>query len=535
MLAFRYEFADELADGEGEGGFNLPEVGAASTNREHHIYLNHIATITPKLVSQFFLRGGRHDGLNRSRLPRAPKIVVVDAFTGGGAQADRRSTENHFEFSEVLFWSRGGHSVKAGIIADDVSRRGQNDHTNRDGTFYFSSLDDYANGRPFSFSLQRGEGHLAIWQTELAAFIQDDVRPRPNLSVGLGLRWDYENFTPGYNNFSPRVSLAFSPGKSRKTVLRAGAGYFFDRAGWRSGADTVKFDGRRLRQITISNPGYPDPLSGGGGSSVLPSNIVRFAGDLRAAYILNYNFGIERQLRPRTTLSVNYTAARGVKVFRSRDINAPLPPLYERPDPSIAILHQLESSGNMKSHALELALRGNATRLFSGMVRYRLGRAYNDTGGIRSLPANSLDLSGEWSRAGFDERHRFDVVGALKPGKLFNLGVVLRLRTGRPYDLTTGRDDNRDSLATDRPPGVPRNSLRGPGSATLDLRWSKKFLLDRKKQEEGPTATLGVDAFNVLNRVNVRRVVGNQSSPFFGRPVASGPARRIQLFFRFEF
>ncbi|MCP5119742.1 MAG: carboxypeptidase regulatory-like domain-containing protein, partial [bacterium] len=74
-LAIRYEFADESAEGEGVGGFNLPEVAADSTNREHHIYLNHMATITPKLVSQFFLRGGRHDGFDRSRIPGVPRNV----------------------------------------------------------------------------------------------------------------------------------------------------------------------------------------------------------------------------------------------------------------------------------------------------------------------------------------------------------------------------------------------------------------------------------------------------------------------------
>jgi hypothetical protein len=49
--------------------------------------------------------------------------------------------------------------------------------------------------------------------------------------------------------------------------------------------------------------------------------------------------------------------------------------------------------------------------------------------------------------------------------------------SGRPYSLTIGRDDNHDTIANDRPPGVRRNSLQGPGAATLDLRWSKEFYL----------------------------------------------------------
>ena len=534
-LSFRYEFQDESAMSRGAGGFVLPEAAYDWTNRENHIYFNFMTPVREHAVSQFYFRGGRHDGHTRSHQPGVRKIVVVDAFTGGGAQAEARSTENHFELSEVIFWSRGKHSVKAGLIVDDISRRGQNDQRNRDGTFYFSSLEDYEAGRPFSFTQQRGEGHLAIWQKELALFLQDDIRVRPGLAIGLGVRWDYENFTPDWSNFAPRISIAYAPGKRRKTVLRAGAGYFYDRVGWRSAADTVKYDGERLQQIVITDPGYPDPFSGAGVVSVLPSNVVRFAPNLRSAYVLNYSFGVERQLWRSTTLSVNYVGARGVKLFRSRDVNPPLPPTWERPDPSIAILRQIESSGRLSSKFLEVALRGKIFKWFDGIARYRTGATWNDTSGVRSLPANSLDLSGEWSRADYDERHRFEVVGSLEPRKLFRLGVILRMHTGRPYTMTTGRDDNRDGLAIDRPPGVPRNSLEAPGYARLDLRWAKEFTLGRSDDEHKRILVVGVDAFNVLNRVNVTRMVGNLSSPFFGQAVAAAPARRLQMFLGFRF
>jgi hypothetical protein len=84
---------------------------------------------------------------------------------------------------------------------------------------------------------------------------------------------------------------------------------------------------------------------------------------------------------------------------------------------------------------------------------------------------------------------------------------------------------------------VPRNSLQGPGAATLDVRWAKEFRLKetRKKDDEGPSITIGVGAFNVLNRTNFVGFVGNLSSPFFGLPVASRPARRTQLTLGFKF
>src|SRR3977135_2309136 len=109
------------------------------------------------------------------------------------------------------------------------------------------------------------------------------------------------------------------------------------------------------------------------------------------------------------------------------------------------------------------------------MIQYTLARAYNDTSGINMFPANNYDLSGEWARADFDQRHKFVMLGTVNPGKYLRIGAALRAYTGMPYSETTGRDDNHDGLALDRPAGVPRNSLRGPGYVSLDLRWSRDF------------------------------------------------------------
>jgi hypothetical protein len=303
--------------------------------------------------------------------------------------------------------------------------------------------------------------------------------------------------------------------------------------------DRLRFDGQRLRQVNLSDPGYPDPFSFGGTLATQPVSIVRFAPDLRSPYTFQFNMGVERQLAKSLTASVNYIITRGIKLFRSRDINAPLPPNVQRPVPTIGVLREIESAGRAQTHALELMLRGKITRFFNGTIQYNLGRAYNNTGGINVRPANSYDLTGEWARADFDERQRFNVLGTFKAGDWFNLGITVALASGRPYSLTTGRDDNHDTIANDRPAGVRRNSLQGLGAATVDLRWSKEFFFKAakkgKKQDEGPAVTIGVSAFNVLNRVNYTGYVGNQSSKFFGLPVAARPARRVQLNFSFSF
>jgi hypothetical protein len=270
-----------------------------------------------------------------------------------------------------------------------------------------------------------------------------------------------------------------------------------------------------------------------------PGSVVRFAPDMLSPYTFQFNIGVERQLGKSLTASANYINTRGVKLFRSRDINAPLPGEVERPDMTVGALRVIESAGRAQTHMLELMLRGKITRFFNGTVQYNLGRAYNDTGGINARPANNYDLTGEWSRADFDERHRLNLLGTFKAGDWFNLGMTISLVSSRPYSLTTGRDDNHDTVANDRPAGAPRNSLQGPGVATVDLRWSKEFFLraakSGKKADEGPAVKVSLSAFNALNRVNYIGYVGNQSSPFFGAPVAARPARRVQLNINFSF
>ncbi len=535
-FSVRYEFTRDSAKNGGVGGFNLPEVATNSTGREQQIYFNFRKILSTSLVNEFTLRGGRDNNFARGAVLGVPRIVVLDAFTGGGSQTARRTTENHVQLNEIFSWNRGKHFVKSGLNIPDISRRGLSDHSNFGGTFFFSTLENYLKNRPFSYSVNQGDGYLVFWQKEFGLFVQDTIRVLPNLSISAGLRYDKQNYLSDHNNFSPRLSFAFAPDRRRKTVLRGGAGIFYDRTGIGTIADRLRFDGQRLRQVTISDPGYPDPLSSGATLASKPSNVVRFAPDLRSPYTFQFNMGVERQLNRSLAATANYINTRGIKLFRSRDINAPRPPYDQlRPDATIGVLRQVEAAAHSQVHGLELMLRGKLTRFFTGTIQYNLGRAYNNASGINSLPANNHDLSGEWSRADFDERHRFNVLGSIKAGDWINLGLTLALTSGHPYNLTTGRDDNGDSVASDRPAGVRRNSLQGPGAATLDARWSKEFQLKKTGKEDGPTITLGLAAFNVFNRTNYLGFVGNLSSPFFGLPVAARPARRLQLSFGFTF
>lgn len=538
-LVLRYMFFDWSDNGQGVGGLGLPETATNHSSTRHYLYITDKDTISPRLVNEFSARMVTSDSITTSVLGSEPAIVVLGAFTGGGGGNNQRQTQNYAQLTDTLYWSQDNHVIKAGLNIPDLSRRGLDDRGNFNGTYQFSSLADYLAARPFSFTRQLGNSRLIYWEKEFGLFFQDDWRVNRNLSVGLGLRYDWQSYVPNHNNFAPRISFAFAPGKSPKTVLRAGAGIFYQPVPFNAIADMLRFGAGGLQQILLTNPGYPDPFAFGALPEALPSNLVRFEPGLRLPYTAQYSIGIERKLLQSTTVTATYVGNRGLHLFRSRDINAPLPPVFkERPDAFIGTLRQIESSGRLRSNSLKLGVRTNWSRFLQGMAQYTLAYSHDDTAGINSFPANQYSLAGEWSRSEFDVRHTLSLSGTLQAGKLFDVGVVLSMRSGRPYTITTGTDDYNDGFANARPLGVPRNSVEGAGAATLNLRWEKAFALPFAKagsRQDRPHASLSLDAFNVLNRVNFQQFVGDLSSPFFRQPIGAGPARRVQASFKIKF
>jgi hypothetical protein len=518
---------------QGVGGFVLPEAGYNSKQWEREVLINDRWSITTKWLNQFQVLFGWEHHATYSTNP-APQIVVLNEFTAGGGQTDLLGTERHMQLNEIVSWSSGKHFVKFGLSLPDISQRGIVNHNNIGGTYIFASLADYINNNPETFKLQQGSGTVVYTQKEMGLFVQDDYKVRANFSISIGLRYNWQNYLHDNTQFAPRLAFAYSPDKRQKTVIRGGAGIFYDRTGPGAIGDLLLYNGQLLQSFTVDNPSYPNP----GPLNEQPVDIVRFDPALKEPYTIQYSVGVERQLAKRTSLAVTYNGSVGISLFRSRDINAPLPPTYlVVPDPALGVVRQIESSGRQISNSLDVTLRGDVTRYFTGLAQYTISRTYNNTGGIAWFPANQYDLTGEWARADFDQQHRLNLLESFHPGKGFTLGVGLTLATGKPYTWTTGMDPYGTgfSVPNARPTGVPRNSLQGPGYSDLDLRLSRDFFLSKDKKEMGKVATIAFDAFDVLNHVNYMSYVGDQGSAFFGQPVSAFPTRRLQLTTRFKF
>jgi len=254
-------------------------------------------------------------------------------------------------------------------------------------------------------------------------------------------------------------------------------------------------------------------------------------------------------------------------MLRSRNINAPLPGTGERPLGRPDTVYQYGSTGRFDQEQLILGLNRRSGRGATLFVRYFLGRARSDTDGAGSFPANPYDLPAEYGPAGIDVRHRFTLGGSLLlPGDI-RVSPFAIVSSGRPFNITTGRDDNGDSVFTDRPayatdsrkPGVvqtawglldpnpepgqaiiPRNLGRGPWFLMVNLGVGKTIGFGQRPDAETPAAggeqrrrgagdrpegrvtlTLSVSAQNLLNHANPGLPIGNLSSPLFGQAVAT--------------
>ena len=517
----------------GAGGVTLASAATTFKHHEQQVTYTQQTILRPTLLNQFQTLVGHEREPTTSRTADRG-IVVAGAFTGGGAQGDLLRTELHMNLNESLAWTKGAHLVQAGFQLPDWSRRGFYDRTNFGGTFYFAGLDAYASGRPYSFIQQQGNGSLAFLEKQVGTYLKDDWQVRSGLSASFGLRYDWQNYFHDTNNLAPRFSLAYAPGNRKTNVIRAGAGLFNDRSGPVAIADLLQYRPDGLTRFVINNPGYPDPFQSAA-SAAAPPSVVRLAPDVQIPQTFQYSVGVDHQLQKTTTLSLTYTGARGYHMFRSRDINAPPPPLHlARPDPAFGVVRQIESTGSQESNSFQATLRGKMTRWFTGQMQYVFSRVTNDTNGITAFPANDYDLAGESARADFDRRHRFQLLGRASPGGLVDLGVGLSMNSGGVYSETLGQDIYNNGRGRARPAGVPRNSLESDGFASLDLRVSRDLKLGAAAA--GPRAiTIALDAFNVLNHVNYVNYVGTLGSPLFLQPVSARAARQIQFSARVKF
>lgn len=554
-LTLSYKFKNKSQQNQGVGGFNLAERATDFSIHENEVKIFERALISPTFLNElrFAFKDEPQQITSRSD-QRA--IIVLGAFTSGGAQISLRQRGKAFTIQDATTLIKGKHTLRFGAGARPRSFQ-TTDAANFGGTFTFASLAAYSSGQPEVFTMNQGIPRISFTQREYYSFLQDEIQVLQNLSVSLGLRHEWQSYLADYNNFGPRIAFAYSP-RSGQTMIRGGFGIFYDRQPEIMRQQALLYDGAQGHQIVIANPGYPVPYNP---ASPPPSSLVRIAPDIRTPYLTQTSIGMERKLgKGRNSLAVDYTMVRGIKLYRTRNINAPLPGSGALPDPNFINIDQFESSGRSRSHSLTVSLQTSLRNTLDLLGQYTLSKSMDDTSGMFSLPANNYDLRPEYGRADYDRRHRFNLIGIYHLPWDFRAGTIVSMNSGIPYNMTTGFDDNGDTVPNDRPLGIGRNTGAGPGYASVDFHLSKRITFAKNESKEsgtrpagrhasgrlynlgegrregrGPWLEVGIDAFNVFNRVNFKNFVGVQTSPFFGRANAANPARQLQFSMKFHF
>ena len=547
-----------------------------------------------------------------------PTTQVLGSFNGGGAQTGHAfNTQNSYELQNYTTTVHGGHIVKFGVRTrtqniDSVSPQNYNgafifagglapqldsnyqpalDASGQPVLIQIQSIDRYQRtlqlqqagyspaqirtlgGGATQFSITAGIPDISGSQTDVGLFLGDEWKVRPNFTLNLGVRYDAQTNIHDLRDWAPRIGLAWAPGgnnkRQPKTVLRAGFGIFYDRFSLSNTLTARRSDGIIQQQYLITNPDFFPVIPPITALAAFRTTQVTQPVDsnLRAPYVMQSAFTVERQLLAGSTLAVTYTNSRGLHALRSLDINAPLPGTGVFPFGNSNPLFLMTSSGIYNQNQLAVNVNARVNREISLTGAYNWNSAKSNTDGLGTFPANPYDYTGEYGPASNDIHHTVSLNGTIDTRWGIRLSPLLSIQSGAPFNITTGSDLYGTTLFNARPgiatnpnkPGLAsteyglldpnptpgeqilsRNYGRGPGQISVNLRLSKTFGFGPERggstggstsgqgggggggNNAPPTAhrynlSVSMSARNVLNHTNPGPIIGNLTSPLFGR------------------
>jgi hypothetical protein len=368
-----------------------------------------------------------------------------------------------------------------------------------------------------------GGGTFSQNVQRLGFYAQDSWRVRPNFTLNYGLRYDTtfglfnsnggdQRDNPAVQTVAalglalpqgvphdyrkavaPRLGIAYSPGASGNTVIRAGAGLYFNDLAQNGWVDA-------FRAVTPGAVSVLGPMVQG---AIIDPHY-------HAPYALQASAGVECAFTKAWRLNINYEHQQGVHQYRRYEyvaqdpINAPNATLPSTA-PNISVFR---TDNRSRYDGISFAVNHRSTRL-DFTAHYTLAKAttwganvgelFDYVNGVTSV-TNPFG-PGDHGPSGEDVRHRFVVAGTLHLPGAFELSTLSQFESGRPYTLGTGVDINGDGVANDRAvvngQQTTLDQFRGTPFAQIDMRVSRNFKL-------GERASLRpfVEFFNLLNRTN---------------------------------
>jgi hypothetical protein len=325
--------------------------------RQTNLYLGTFSeyhTFTPSLTNEFRLGFNRYN--DSIPVPGSEKFPGLDQFPnitifelglsfGPDAIAPQFSVQNTYQITDNVSWTRGEHSLKFGF--DGWKSISPSSFTQRSrGDYQWIHLNEYLFDISPDAAAERGLGNVVYYgdQVLLSFYGNDTWKILPNLTLNLGLRYEYQtvpyserlqtenalasvpgliSFTepkPQKTNFMPRVGIAYSPGSSGKTSIRAGFGINYDVVYDNLG--TLSLPPQFSTNVDAAGLGQPGFLAGGGirpntTVGALTASQARFLTqgyipDQKRPQSIQWNFGIQHVFARDYTAEVRYLGTRGL-------------------------------------------------------------------------------------------------------------------------------------------------------------------------------------------------------------------------------
>jgi outer membrane receptor protein involved in Fe transport len=404
--------------------------------------------------------------------------------------------------------------------------------------------------------------------------------PVRNPSSALAARALDTSFVPeDYDNFAPRLGFAWVPLRNRSLIVRGGYGIFYARTPSSMSSRAHFQNGLTVQTRTFLGgaptagliPAYPNTLCGPPNPSGIPPSCAAPTSGAGASILMMFDpryawpmvhqssFGIELPLTKDTALSASYLWVHGTHLQRVRDINLGTPvsatiPIADsdsvlsfsrfpspRPISDFDRIFLFESSASSIYNGLALQITRRFENHFQFMGSYTWSKviddnpestAVNPPASDARLLSDPSDPRSDRSRGVTDQRHRFVFSGIWDldytrrhsgfTGAIlgdWQVGSILTAQSGLPYSGLINFDLNNDgNFASDRTPGLGRNTFTLPTTVALDTRLTRMVPLksDRARLQ------LSGEAFNLFNRANVI-AVRTQQYAVSGSVAVCGP------------
>ena len=489
----------------------------------------------------------------------AVSIAGVASF-GTSSSSPTARLNTTYQIVNNLSHHRGSHAMRVGadfLFNDDLITFPRSIR----GSYTFSSLANFLSGtyNNAGFGQTFGITELAQTNPNFGIYVQDEWKTTSSLTINAGLRYDLqwlETINTDTNNLSPRIGFAWTPSASRRTIVRAGAGIFYDRVPLRALANALMSAGNTtdtnaLRQYSVSlsptqagAPVFPNILPAAIPLVTLP-NFTTMDRNLKNASSTQLSAELEHQIGERATVGVGYQYLRGRDLLISVNQNVPSCVASGnnngcRPNSNYANNSQYSSVGESNYHGLHVSLAQRTTRWGQYRVSYTLSKSMNNTGeAFFSSPIDPFDLMKDWGRSDNDQRHRLVVNGSLDV-EGFQVSGMIQAYSAPPFNITSGVTTVQGTAGRPIVNGafIARNAGEGTPFFTANARISRLFKFKERWQFE-----LMVEGFNLSDRANVVTRITNfgagaypsNPSATFNQITAVGEPRSFQFGARIRF